>query len=216
MGAMPLGRSPAGESQHRLAVLGGLGIGLDLQGHASKAGGSQHRQRRGLLWEGQHGSSHGVDCPGTLFNAAALQLNWTSSAASAARRSTFSDGGLLAIVCILKGSPALVQCAIMLHTAESAAQPERGIAEGDLVVVYEGFDSMKAVRVTARGQFQNKFGCFDHKVIMPQTGGAIRAQDGQGLPWQAQGEGSRGMHRACSRTAAAIMPPTLPAPAARQ
>ena len=51
----------------------------------------------------------------------------------------------------------------MLHTAESAAQPERAIAEGDLVVVYEGFESMKAVRVAARAQFQNKFGCFDHK-----------------------------------------------------
>ena len=70
----------------------------------------------------------------------------------------------------------------MLHTAESAAQPERAIAEGDLVVVYEGFESMKAVRVAARAQFQNKFGCFNHKVIMPPLGGSLAGPAGWGPP----------------------------------
>jgi tRNA (adenine57-N1/adenine58-N1)-methyltransferase len=82
----------------------------------------------------------------------------------------------------IESIPALVRCVIMLHTAESAAQPERAIAEGDLVVVYEGFESMKAVRVAARAQFQNKFGCFDHKVIMPPLGGSLAGPAGWGPP----------------------------------
>ena len=77
----------------------------------------------------------------------------------------------------------------MLHTAESASQPERAIAEGDLVVVYEGFDSMKAARVTARGQFQNKFGCFDHKVIMPLPGGSLAGRAGVGAALTGSGGG---------------------------
>ena len=87
----------------------------------------------------------------------------------------------------------------MLHTPESAAQPVRSIAEGDLVVsagavhiksrqhpraysrwlgafrlnlycsiplqvVYEGYDNMKAVRVAASGNYNNKYGTFPHKV----------------------------------------------------
>ena len=52
----------------------------------------------------------------------------------------------------------------MLHTAASAADPGRCIQEGDLVVVYEGFDSMKSVRVTAKGNYNNKFGSFAHAV----------------------------------------------------
>ncbi|KAI7845297.1 hypothetical protein COHA_001140 [Chlorella ohadii] len=51
----------------------------------------------------------------------------------------------------------------MLHTPESAAQPVRSIAEGDLVVVYEGYDNMKAVRVAANGNYNNKYGTFPHK-----------------------------------------------------
>lgn len=53
----------------------------------------------------------------------------------------------------------------MLHTAESAANPERPISAGDLVVVYEGFESMKAVRVTDGGNYNNKYGSFAHKVM---------------------------------------------------
>ncbi|KAL4439439.1 hypothetical protein ABPG77_008768 [Micractinium sp. CCAP 211/92] len=50
----------------------------------------------------------------------------------------------------------------MLHTATSAAEPSRCIQEGDLVVVYEGFDSLKSARVTANGYYNNKFGSFAH------------------------------------------------------
>ena len=38
------------------------------------------------------------------------------------------------------------------------------IQEGDMVIVYERFDSMKAVTVSAKGQYQNRFGCFLMKV----------------------------------------------------
>lgn len=38
----------------------------------------------------------------------------------------------------------------------------RRIKEGDLVIVYERHDHMKAVTVNSGAQFQNKFGVFDH------------------------------------------------------
>lgn len=41
------------------------------------------------------------------------------------------------------------------------------IKDGDMVIVYERFDSMKAVTVTSAGQYQNKFGLFLMKVSMP-------------------------------------------------
>ncbi|GLC61051.1 hypothetical protein PLESTB_001710600 [Pleodorina starrii] len=37
------------------------------------------------------------------------------------------------------------------------------IKEGDCVIVYEGMDSMKAVYVTAKGRFENRFGIFKHE-----------------------------------------------------
>jgi tRNA (adenine57-N1/adenine58-N1)-methyltransferase len=37
------------------------------------------------------------------------------------------------------------------------------IREGDLVVVYEGHSSMKAVYVSAKGRFENRFGVFSHQ-----------------------------------------------------
>ncbi len=51
----------------------------------------------------------------------------------------------------------------MLLHAEGSTSP-RCIQEGDMVVVYERFDSMKAVTVTLRGSFNNKFGNFAMKV----------------------------------------------------
>lgn len=42
----------------------------------------------------------------------------------------------------------------------------RTVKEGDLVVVYERFDSMKSCRVTSKGQFSNKWGDFAVKVGM--------------------------------------------------
>lgn len=48
----------------------------------------------------------------------------------------------------------------------------RIVKEGDLVVVYERFDSMKSCRVTAKGQFSNKWGDFAVKVgCTPGSGG---------------------------------------------
>lgn len=41
------------------------------------------------------------------------------------------------------------------------------IEEGDMVIVYERFDSMKAMTVTAAGGYQNRFGHFMMKVSMP-------------------------------------------------
>lgn len=39
----------------------------------------------------------------------------------------------------------------------------RLMAEGDLVIVYERFDSMKALTLTAKGTYNNKFGNFAMK-----------------------------------------------------
>lgn len=41
---------------------------------------------------------------------------------------------------------------------------ERTIQEGDLVIVYERFDAMKAVTVKSSDIFQNRFGAFAMKV----------------------------------------------------
>lgn len=38
------------------------------------------------------------------------------------------------------------------------------IQQGDLVIVYERFDVMKAVVVTEDGMYQNRFGAFPHRV----------------------------------------------------
>ena len=70
----------------------------------------------------------------------------------------------------------------MLHTAESAANPCRPIADGDLVIVYEGFDSMKAVRVSANGNYNNKYGSFAHKVTGGEPRGGCPAAAPLGAP----------------------------------
>lgn len=70
----------------------------------------------------------------------------------------------------------------MLHTELSAAQPGRCIAEGDLLVVYEGFDSMKAQRVVAKGQYNNKFGSFYHQDWVGKPFGS-RATSRKGGGW---------------------------------
>ena len=49
--------------------------------------------------------------------------------------------------------------------AASSSSSPRTIREGDLVIVYESPQSMKAVTIDgAKGQFQNRFGNFPHKV----------------------------------------------------
>lgn len=70
----------------------------------------------------------------------------------------------------------------MLHKAESAANPCRPIADGDLVIVYEGFDSMKAVRVSANGNYNNKYGSFAHKVTGGEPRGGCPAAAPLGAP----------------------------------
>ena len=52
----------------------------------------------------------------------------------------------------------------MLHTELSQRPQDNKIREGDLVVVYERFDSLKAVRVNSRSEFSNKFGHFKMQV----------------------------------------------------
>ena len=49
--------------------------------------------------------------------------------------------------------------------AASSSSAPRTIREGELVIVYESPQSMKAVTIDgAKGQFQNRFGNFPHKV----------------------------------------------------
>ncbi len=49
--------------------------------------------------------------------------------------------------------------------AVSCALHPRCIQDGDLVIVYESPLAMKAVNVTMKGRFDNRFGSFIHKVI---------------------------------------------------
>ncbi len=67
-----------------------------------------------------------------------------------------------------------------------ASASARTIAVGDLVIVYETPMSMKAVTVEAKGQFQNRFGSFQHRV----RGGALGWGWGGGQPCTS---GTRGM-----------------------
>ena len=50
---------------------------------------------------------------------------------------------------------------MLLHAEGSIP---RLIQDGDLVIVYERFDSMKAITVAQRAVFNNKFGNFAMKV----------------------------------------------------
>ena len=52
----------------------------------------------------------------------------------------------------------------MLHAESSNTAWDRNIQDGDLVVVYERFDSLKAVVVNSRSEFSNRFGHFQMKV----------------------------------------------------
>lgn len=55
----------------------------------------------------------------------------------------------------------------MLHLEEQAAAEPRRIAAGDMVIVYERYDSMKSVTVTHKGQYNNRWGSFKMKVLLP-------------------------------------------------
>lgn len=74
-------------------------------------------------------------------------------------------------------------------TADGATTSyDRNIKDGDLVIVYEGHDAMKAVTVTASGRFENRFGIFAHKagdLHGQQSGGGRRRRraPGHGSTW---------------------------------
>jgi len=54
---------------------------------------------------------------------------------------------------------------MVLHKDQALGAPPISIADGDLVIVYEQFDAMKAVYVDAKQNLQSRFGCFPMKVI---------------------------------------------------
>ena len=66
---------------------------------------------------------------------------------------------------------------MLLHTEELAANPARGIRDGDLVVVYEGFESMKQVRVAAGSFYDNRYGQFAHSVSAVQWHACARGKE---------------------------------------
>lgn len=53
---------------------------------------------------------------------------------------------------------------MVLHDVAQPSGESRVIQEGDSVVVYERFDAMKAVVVSTKGQYSNRFGNFAMKV----------------------------------------------------
>lgn len=56
--------------------------------------------------------------------------------------------------------------AMLIHGIHDDAPGSDLIQEGSLVVVYERFDSMKAVKVTFKGQYSNRWGNFAMKVTV--------------------------------------------------
>jgi hypothetical protein len=52
----------------------------------------------------------------------------------------------------------------MVIPSEHTSPSPRCISEGDLVIVYESFNAIKAVTVEPKGHYQNRFGAFFHKV----------------------------------------------------
>eukprot|EP00887_Chlorella_sp_A99_P001934 scaffold18.g1934.t1 len=95
----------------------------------------------------------------------------------------------------------------MLRTGEAAGP--RLIAENDLVVVYERFDSMKAVRVKRGGTFNNKFGAFMLKVHARRRL-AVRLKESSidRTDWIGQPYGSRLYAKAPSRGWVYVLEPT--------
>ncbi len=53
---------------------------------------------------------------------------------------------------------------MVLHKEQALGAPPPCITDGDLVIVYEQFDAMKAVYVDAKQNIQSRFGCFPMKV----------------------------------------------------
>jgi hypothetical protein len=61
----------------------------------------------------------------------------------------------------------------------------RTIKEGDLVVFYETPMNMKAITVSAKGQHQNRFGAFPHKVTGRHASGShSKRMHGRAHAWE--------------------------------
>jgi hypothetical protein len=69
---------------------------------------------------------------------------------------------------------------MVLPQASTGPGP-RLIQEGDLVVVYESYNAIKAVYVDKKGQYANRFGNFQHKVRKLSARAAAAAQQQQPL-----------------------------------
>ena len=67
---------------------------------------------------------------------------------------------------------------MVLHCLRDGDAEPRVIQEGDTVVVYERFDAMKAVTVTTKGQYSNRFGNFAMKVRMGGCKWVVRCSFG--------------------------------------
>lgn len=52
----------------------------------------------------------------------------------------------------------------MVLPSEAAGPSPRTIQEGDLVVIYESFNSIKFAYVEKKASYVNRFGTFHHKV----------------------------------------------------
>lgn len=51
----------------------------------------------------------------------------------------------------------------ILHAQHDATEP-RSIQAGDMVIVYERYDSMKSMTVSQSGRYNNRWGAFAMKV----------------------------------------------------
>ena len=63
--------------------------------------------------------------------------------------------------------------------------PARTVRMGDLVIVYEGFNKQKAVTLTEKGQYQNRYGSFFHREWVGKPFGAkvYGKGEGKGFVW---------------------------------
>ena len=72
-----------------------------------------------------------------------------------------------------------------LRPARPRAAPRSDRARGDLVIVYEGFNKQKAVTLTEKGQYQNRYGSFFHREWVGKPFGAkvYGKGEGKGFVW---------------------------------
>lgn len=67
--------------------------------------------------------------------------------------------------------------------AAAGAGGGRTIQEGDLVIVYESFQSMKHIYVDPKAQFQNRYGCFNQKDWIGKPFGSKVLSKAPGQGW---------------------------------